>query len=84
MIIKWRKGNAAAINRADRNSEDQSGCVLSCIRVRGEETRYFPAIAATTSNKIRGPRLTSSTRIRSSFPCSVFPSSSVAVYGLNP
>jgi len=44
-----------------------------------EKKCYFPATAATTSNKIRGPRRTSSTRIRSSLPCSVFPSSSVAV-----
>jgi len=40
---------------------------------------FPPATAVTTSNKILGPRRTSSTRIRSSFPCSVLPSSSVAV-----
>ena len=44
-----------------------------------QRSPYFPATAATTSNKTRGPRRTSSTRIRSSFPCSVLPSSSVAV-----
>ena len=44
----------------------------------------YSATLTTTSNKILGPRRTSSTRIRSSFPCSVFPSSSVAAYGLNP
>ena len=38
-----------------------------------------PATFTTTSKSTRGPRLTSSTRILSSFPCSVFPSSSVAV-----
>ena len=40
---------------------------------------FVPATFTTTSNSTLGPRLTSSTRIRSSFPCSVFPSSSVAV-----
>jgi hypothetical protein len=45
---------------------------------------YFVATAVTTSNKILGARRTSSTRTRSSLPCSVLPSAEVAVYGENP
>src|SRR5580693_6145287 len=54
------------------------------VKMHGERFSYLVATLVTTSYNTRNPRRTSSTRMRSSFPCSVLPSSSVGVYGVNP